>query len=73
MITHEFDGEHYIVTILDDTGHDEELQLVWAEGGELFTVIQHYEEVEDTVIHMTPLQATLLRDILNMVIIEEDA
>jgi len=70
LISLEKSGSSNIITILDDTGHDEELIFTWDEGGDLFYMTQKNYEGDDPVIALTKLQAALLKDVLNQIIVE---
>jgi hypothetical protein len=70
LITLEKDGPINVVTIMDDTGHDEELIFTWEEGGDLFYMRQKNYEGDDPVIGLTKLQTSILKDILNQIIVE---
>jgi hypothetical protein len=70
LISLEKNGVTNIVTILDDSGQDEELVFTWDEGGDLFYMLQKNHEGDDPVIAMTKLQAAVLKDVLNNVIVE---
>lgn len=70
MITYEKDGVQNTVMILDDSGQDEELLFVWEEGGDLFYISQKNFEGDDPVIAITKLQAAILKDVLNGIIVE---
>jgi choline kinase len=71
MITLEKEGERNTVTILDDTGQDEEVMFIWDEGGDLFYISQKNFEGDDPVIAITKLQAAILKDVLNDIIVED--
>lgn len=71
MVSVEIDGRDTVVTILDDAGQDADFIIRWDDAGESMALIQHCHECEeDSVIILTPLQASYLKDILNSVLIE---
>jgi hypothetical protein len=70
MLTLEVRGDNHVVTILDDTGQDEEVFFTWEVGGELFFISQNNFEGDDPVIALTKLQAAILKDVLNDIILE---
>ncbi|CAB4124630.1 hypothetical protein UFOVP63_17 [uncultured Caudovirales phage] len=73
MITFEDVDGQTIATILDDTGNDEDLQVIWSEGDELLYLSQSLQcGCDDPVITITATQGLYLRDILNDILIEEE-
>jgi len=70
MMSLEINGDNHTVTILDDMGQDEELYFRWEVGGDLFFISQNNFEGDDPVIAITKLQAAILKDVLNGIIVE---
>lgn len=68
MITVEAQGTTQVATILDDSGHDEDLKVAWDIGGSLLVMVMTLDDEDDQVITLTRLQALYLRDLLNEVI-----
>lgn len=71
MISVEINDESHTVTILDDMGQDEEIFFRWEVGGDLFFISQNNFEGDDPVIALTKLQAAILKDVLNGIIVED--
>lgn len=71
MISVERDGRDSIVTILDDAGQDADLEIRWEENGASMALVQNNTDDDPSVIILTPLQASILKDVLNSVLIEE--
>lgn len=71
MISVEINDESHTVTILDDMGQDEEIYFRWEVGGDLFFISQNNFEGDDPVIALTKLQAAILKDVLNGIIVED--
>lgn len=72
MISSQIMGRDYVVTILDDAGQDADLQIRWEENGDSVALVQNNPDDDPTVIILTPLQASYLKDVLNNVIIIEE-
>jgi hypothetical protein len=73
MITTEVDDDNNIVTIIDDTGNDEDLILTWETGEDFITLTQYFnDETAPNLIVLSSMQVSLLKDVLNEILIEED-
>jgi hypothetical protein len=72
-VTAEYDGRTHSVTILDDTGKDADIELLWdVVSGERFFLRQYFNDNTVMLIAITPLQASYLKDVLQQVLIVED-
>lgn len=73
MITTEVDDYRNIVTIIDDTGNDEDLILTWETGEDFITLTQYFnDETAPNLIVLSSMQVSILKDVLNEILIEED-
>lgn len=73
MITTEVDDDNNIITIIDDTGNDEDLILTWTTGEDFITLTQYFnDETAPNLIVLSSMQVSLLKDVLNEILIEED-
>ena len=73
MMTHEIglDDEN-IVTILDDTGNDEDVILYWEDDGDMLFMTQQFDDEDDAIISLTATQCMVLKEILNNIIIDDE-
>lgn len=73
MMTHEIglDDEN-IVTILDDTGNDEDVTLYWEDDGDMLFMTQQFDDEDDAIISLTATQCMVLKEILNNIIIDDE-
>lgn len=71
MITYERIGDTDVVTILDDSGKDADIELHWKDRCERLALRQIHDGKGDVVL-LTPVQAVFLRELLNEIIREDE-